>query len=224
MKRFLIVALLSVSLFSSVYLLYYKKNIMNLSKDHGINSKADVTPSIKSKNNQSSTPETWVEERTDEEKTTLEETLGLSLKGVNLFQGEKGIELWRLKASWAHLLKDKETIEVDNPIVKYTLGDGTTDDAIIVTANKGKITNEYRFITLWGDLCIAQESKNIISPTMIYDSQQRELQFPKGVLFTCPIATTTAGKVIWNLASNIITGTNGIQVTIYAKNTSDKGN
>lgn len=38
-----------------------------------------------------------------EDGNPLEEAAGLAIKGINLFQGDKGIELWRLKASWAHL-------------------------------------------------------------------------------------------------------------------------
>ena len=53
----------------------------------------------------------------------LEEAVGLALEGVNLFQGSKGNELWRLKASWAHLSQENDVINVDNPHVVYAMGD-----------------------------------------------------------------------------------------------------
>lgn len=53
----------------------------------------------------------------------LEQAVGLAIQGIRLFQGEKGLELWRLNATWAHLSQDGEIINVDSPHVVYALGD-----------------------------------------------------------------------------------------------------
>lgn len=53
----------------------------------------------------------------------LEQAVGLAIQGIRLFQGEKGLELWRLNATWAHLSQDGEVINVDSPHVVYALGD-----------------------------------------------------------------------------------------------------
>lgn len=53
----------------------------------------------------------------------LEQAVGLAIQGIRLFQGDKGLELWRLNATWAHLSQDGEVINVDNPHVVYALGD-----------------------------------------------------------------------------------------------------
>ena len=149
---------------------------------------------------------------------SLENSLGLALKGVNLSQGENGIELWRLKASWARLSKDRESIQVDSPIVQYLLGDGLNNDAITVRADKGKIVENQNTIILWENLLIAQDNKSITGPYMVYDTKKRHIYFPSGAQFTSPQATSAAGKVTWDLKSNIISGKNGIKVTIHAKN------
>ena len=53
---------------------------------------------------------------------------GLAIKGINLFQGNKGLELWRLKASWAHMSQNGDTIDVDKPVVRYALGEGSASN------------------------------------------------------------------------------------------------
>ncbi len=53
----------------------------------------------------------------------LEQAVGLAIQGIRLFQGDKGLELWRLNATWAHLSQDGEVINVDSPHVVYALGD-----------------------------------------------------------------------------------------------------
>ena len=58
----------------------------------------------------------------------LEEVAGLAIKGINLFQGNKGLELWRLKASWAHMSQNGDTIDVDKPVVRYALGEGSASN------------------------------------------------------------------------------------------------
>ncbi|MFR3458495.1 MAG: hypothetical protein ACLTTU_09370 [Bilophila wadsworthia] len=88
----------------------------------------------------------------------LEEVAGLAIKGINLFQGNKGLELWRLKASWAHMSQNGDTIDVDKPVVRYALGEGSAsnpdDDVLDVQAQLGKITDNQRFLTLWDDVVI----------------------------------------------------------------------
>lgn len=154
-----------------------------------------------------------------EQTTSFEESLGLALKGVNLSQGENGIELWRLKASWARLSKDRESIHVDKPIVQYLLGDGLSNDTITVCSDKGKITEHQKIITLWENLFIAQGNKHITGPYMVYNAEKRYIYFPNGAQFTSPQATSVVGKVSWDLESNIISGKGGVKVTIHAKST-----
>ncbi len=152
----------------------------------------------------------------------LEETLNLALKGVNLVQGENGIELWRLKASWAKLSRDGDTIDVDNPIVNYILGDTSKGDTsnnetIQVSANKGIITDKQRAITLWGNVVITQDEKNITGPKMTYNTTKRVIVFPDGVNFYSPIAIGSAKKITWNLDSNVIKATGDIKTILNSK-------
>lgn len=203
------------------HIVIWSLSLIIISLNLWLSKKETIKPLLKNtvtafsnKNTSSTEQQKFSEDTTN----SLEDALGLALKGINLFQGEHGVELWRLKASWAHLSNDGGTVQVENPIVQYTIGNGSTNDIINVTSHKGKITDNQRFITLWDNLSITQDQKNITGPCMIYDATQRTISFPNGASFTSPIATSTAGIVTWNLETNVIKGTHGITAIIYPKN------
>lgn len=123
----------------------------------------------------------------------LEEVAGLAIKGINLFQGNKGLELWRLKASWAHMSQNGDTIDVDKPVVRYALGEGSAsnpdDDVLDVQAQLGKITDNQRFLTLWDDVVITRYDDVITSSRMNYDANKRLMTFPEGAALESPTAS-----------------------------------
>ena len=126
----------------------------------------------------------------------LEEVAGLAIKGINLFQGNKGLELWRLKASWAHMSQNGDTIDVDKPVVRYALGEGSAsnpdDDVLDVQAQLGRITDNQRFLTLWDDVVITRYDDVITSSRMNYDANKRLMTFPEGAALESPTASGTA--------------------------------
>lgn len=148
----------------------------------------------------------------------LEEVAGLAIKGINLFQGNKGLELWRLKASWAHMSQNGETIDVDKPVVRYALGDGSAgnpdDDVLDVKAELGRITDNQRFLTLWDDVVITRFDDTITAPRMNYDADKRLMTFPEGAALESPTAAGTAKLFTWDLANNVMHGSEGVLVIL----------
>ena len=141
----------------------------------------------------------------------LEEVAGLAIKGINLFQGNKGLELWRLKASWAHMSQNGDTIDVDKPVVRYALGEGSAsnpdDDVLDVQAQLGRITDNQRFLTLWDDVVITSSRMN-------YDANKRLMTFPEGAALESPTASGTAAFFTWDLAANEMHGSGGVLVVL----------
>ena len=141
----------------------------------------------------------------------LEEVAGLAIKGINLFQGNKGLELWRLKASWAHMSQNGDTIDVDKPVVRYALGEGSAsnpdDDVLDVQAQLGRITDNQRFLTLWDDDVITSSRMN-------YDANKRLMTFPEGAALESPTASGTAAFFTWDLAANEMHGSGGVLVVL----------
>ena len=148
----------------------------------------------------------------------LEEVAGLAIKGINLFQGNKGLELWRLKASWAHMSQNGDTIDVDKPVVRYALGEGSAsnpdDDVLDVQAQFGKITDNQRFLTLWDDVVITRYDEVITSSRMDYDANKRLMTFPEGAVFESPTASGTATLLAWDLAASEVHGSEGVLVVL----------
>ena len=164
---------------------------------------------------------TALDAATTEDGNPLEDVVGLAIKGINLFQGDEGIELWRLKASWAHLAREGGEITVDSPVVRYALGDASAanpeDDVLDVEARKGKITDNQRHLSLWDNVVITRDDDTITAPRMNYDTATRTMTFPEGAALESPTASGTAGIFTWDLAKNEMVGTKGVTVLIKAR-------
>ncbi len=166
----------------------------------------------------------------------LEEAVGLAIQGVKLFQGEKGLELWRLKASWAHLSQEGDVINVDSPHVVYALGDkglptistekapvpagsaseaarmADNPDVLDVTAQKGRLTERQRYLSLWGNVVITRFSDKVSGPRMEYDSLTRIMTFPDGATLESKRGYGTAKILQWDLEKNEITCPEGVEI------------
>lgn len=153
----------------------------------------------------------------------LEKVAGLAIEGIHLFQGNKGVELWRLKASWAHMSQNGDTIDVDKPVVRYALGDpvsaASTDDFLDVRAEKGRITDNQRFLTLWDDVVITRFDDTITTSRMDYNAATRTMTFPEGAQLESPTASGTAALFTWDLQTNVMHGSNGVVAILKPRET-----
>lgn len=182
----------------------------------------------------------------------LENAVGLALQGIHLFQGNKGLELWRLKANWALISQDGDVINVEKPHILYALGETglpteendpdqknpnltanndqektekpqqkaqkseqeSEPDILDVTAQKGKISEHQRFISLWGDVVVLRLGDTVKAPRMEYDSTTRIMTFPEGAYVENDRGNGTAKLLQWDLVKDEIIGQNGIEVII----------
>lgn len=148
---------------------------------------------------------------TDSIQENLDEAIGLALKGINLVQGEKGIELWRLKATWAALHQEEGFIDVKLPDMVYRVGDAETP--LHVTAAQGEIEQDQKNLRLWGDVVCTYEDSILTSSLMTYDGKSRVMTFPEGATITGPSAHGFAEVLTWDLTTNIIDGQGGVKVS-----------
>lgn len=161
---------------------------------------------------------------TDSKDNPLEQVVGLVLQEINLFQGAKGLELWRLHATWAHLSQDGDVINVGQPHVRYALGDsGLPDeeeiknapqDVIDVTAKAGQITDHQRHLSLTDEVIVTRLDNTIHSQRMEYDSNTRIMLFPQGAVLENNRGSGTVSLLEWNLDKNEITATQGVEVIL----------
>lgn len=146
--------------------------------------------------------------------TAPDNALGLALQGISLFQGNKGAELWRLKASWAHLSQEGDVIDVDSPKVRYLLGDPGSEDFLDVVSQKGKVTDHQRYLKLWGDVHLTRFTEVLDAPVLDYDATTRVMVFPEGARLEGPTFFGTTTLLTWDLASNTLIGENGVMVVL----------
>lgn len=76
-----------------------------------------------------------------------------------------------------------DTIDVDKPVVRYALGEGSAsnpDDDVLDVQAAGKITDNQRFLTLWDDVVILRYDDVITSSRMNYDANKAPHDLPRG--------------------------------------------
>lgn len=151
----------------------------------------------------------------------VENLVGLALQGVNLFNGEKGAELWRLKASWAHLSQEGDSILVDAPVVRYTMGDPAAEDYLDVKSEKGTVTDGQRYLNLTGNVDVRRMGDVLTGPQMNYDSKTRVMVFPTGARLESERATGDADVFTWDLSTNTMLAEGNVDVLIKPRQTEE---
>lgn len=146
----------------------------------------------------------------EQARDALEEAVGLALKGVELVQGEKGVELWRLKATWAALRQEKGVIDVDSPDIIYKVG--KTEEPLRVIAPKGEVRDNQSFIRLWDKVTCTYRDYVLDGTLMTYNSTSRLMIFPEGAVIVGATSRGNATRLSWNLATNVIEGEDGVVV------------
>ncbi len=148
----------------------------------------------------------------------LIEAATLAIKGINLMQGEKGFEYWRLKADWAAMHHEGDVIDVREPRVRYTLGEGADEDYVYAVSQFGKISDQQQVLTMWDDVVLTRGEDTIVGPEMTYRTDERKVRFPKGGTIMRPTMEGTFGSLVWDMDANRIEGGEGVDITFEAKN------
>jgi len=136
---------------------------------------------------------------------------------MQLFNGDQGKELWRLKASWGNIVRNGEEIELESPDVRYTLGDPELEDYLYVQARKGKITDKQQVVEMWGDVVVRHGEETVTGPLLTYDSRTREMRFPKGAVIDGPTADLHTPFLRWKMDDNLMQAEQGVDATLKAR-------
>lgn len=149
------------------------------------------------------------------------DAVDLALRGVDLFQGEGGVETWRLHADWATLRQESGLVEARDPHVRYALGEPQgeregrpffeADQYMDVTARNGRVEDNSRII-LDGDVRAVYRDETLTGPRALYASESRQLVFPDGAELSGPRLSGRAGVLRWDLSTDILHGESGVQM------------
>ena len=151
-------------------------------------------------------------EQADISTDPLIEAAALAIKGISLMQGGKGFEYWRLKADWAAMGQSDGIIEVREPNVRYTLGEGASEDYVYAVSEYGRITEQQQVLTMWSNVRLTRGEDVLVGPEMTYRTDARTVYFPQGGIITRPTMSGTFGSLLWDMNANRIEGGSGVDI------------
>lgn len=135
----------------------------------------------------------------------------LALKAINLTQGEKGVELWRLKADWGNMRRSDNIMELEKP--KFTYYMPPNNDEVHIASLKGDIDQRGQQIRFLDSVVITHADRTLTSDRVVYLGKTREMVFPDGALISSEDFDGKAARVVWLLNDKVITATGGIDIT-----------
>ena len=130
-----------------------------------------------------------------------EDALDLALKSITLSQGEGGIEVWRLKAEWANLIKQDNLILVDTPRLTYFLEDG---QVMYVESDKGDVEQKKQILRFIDHVRVTLETRLLTGPLLIYDGADKSMTMPQGGEFSDTDVAGSARFLVWHINTKVI--------------------
>lgn len=146
--------------------------------------------------------------------TTLEEAVGVAMKGIELVQGEKGIELWRLKATWAQLRQSNNVIDVDSPDLVYQMDGGRQ---LRIVARKGEVQQQIQMMRMWDDVHATHDRHELFARLMVYNGTSRTMYFPEGARIEGQSLSGNATRLEWDMASDVLRGSDGVSMLLVPR-------
>ncbi len=156
-----------------------------------------------------------------------DDDVGLAMKGIQVSQGEKGTEEWRLFADWATMRRKTGVLQVENPLMWHRVGEGTVlfeggksktmllqDDAekISIKSDHGIVYDNNTKVLLQDNVSASQNANRVEGPFLSYNSTERIAVFPEKADFQGEGISGSAEILSWNMRSNKIYGTGNVEV------------
>lgn len=145
---------------------------------------------------------------------TLEEAVGVAMKGIELVQGEKGIELWRLKATWAQLRQSNNVIDVDSPDLVYQMDGGRQ---LRIVAQKGEVQQQVQLVRMWDDVHATHDRHELFASLMVYNGTSRTMYFPEGARIEGQSISGNATRLEWDVAADVLRGNDGVSLLLMPR-------
>lgn len=146
----------------------------------------------------------------------------VTLKGVELSQGEGGRAKWRLKADDAEYAKDSGIVKLTKPQVTYfPEADGREDD-VVVTASEGEVNQQNGNARLWPDVVIVSGPSTVYADQLDYDGKKREILLTGDVKLDRDGMRMYSKHLTMDLKTNDIVATKGVEAYLSTTSGSPK--
>lgn len=123
--------------------------------------------------------------------------LDLAMKTISLSQGEGGFELWRLKAEWASLHKQADTIVVEQPRLTYFMKD--EGKQLFVRSVRGDVNQKTQLLRFIDNVLVSQDEKHLTSELLVYNGNDKTMTLPQGGAFSDTGIEGKADFLVWRI-------------------------
>lgn len=139
-----------------------------------------------------------------------EDVAALALKAINLTQGEKGAELWRLKADWGNMRRRDNVMELEKPAFTYYMP--PDNKVITITSLKGEIEQEEQRIRFIESVVATYDGRTLHAPEIVYFGKPREIVCPQGGRVEGEGYEGSARHIVWRMNKQLIEAVGDIDV------------
>ncbi len=161
---------------------------------------------------QSNVLEGLLAEKTEELASGQADEINLAFTGLNLVQGDEGLEIWRLDAQWATLRQESGLIEAQEPKARYRVGDKEAEEYLYVEADSALVSENQTHLTLTGNVEAQYKEDVLHSPKAEFWNENRTLFFPSGLELSGPKLSGTAAYAEWDLENNVLDASGGVDL------------
>ena len=133
------------------------------------------------------------------------------LSEIEILQGEKGAELWRLAAASARMKDGGGIVEAANPVLTYFMPGENKE--LVVVAEIGDVDQASSRIRFVDSVSVRYAPNVLKTELLLYEGAARSLICPQGGVFGGQGMSGTAGHVTWSLDDAIIYAKGGVNIS-----------
>ncbi|WP_462326924.1 LPS export ABC transporter periplasmic protein LptC [Desulfobaculum sp.] len=132
----------------------------------------------------------------------------MAMQGVELTRSAGDGSLWTLKAESADYEKQDGRITVEAPVIDWTK-EGR--EPVHIVAPKGRVDQATGSAELWPEVVVTSGDTTVYSKRLNYDGEARIITVREDVRIVREGMTLRAPEVVYDLSTNVITATGGVE-------------
>lgn len=140
---------------------------------------------------------------------------GMSIDGMEIVQGEKGHELWRLIADSATMGEEGGDIIADKPRLTYYMYDESGErEVLYVTSDTGDVNQKENRMRFVGNVVVTHNQDVLTTNLIIYDGPNNRLNCPEKSWINSPGMKGVANTMSWHLDDNTLHANGGVNLDL----------
>ena len=143
---------------------------------------------------------------------------GMSISGMEIVQGEKGHELWRLIANGAVMSEEGGDIIAENPhLTYYMYNESGEKETLYVKSDTGDVNQKENRMRFIGNVVVTHNKDVLTTNLIIYDGSTNRLNCPEKSWIKSPGMEGEANTMFWHLDDNTLHANGGVNLNLDTK-------